>query len=91
MAAGSQRHVPQSADIDIDIADIEIRSQLGCCVNRFSDNYLWTLCDVGFVPEQCESTINSSQTQRDPTALTKALIGRYSAMFFAGAGISNQL
>ena len=43
-----------------------IRSELGCCANKFYDNYLWTLCDVGFVAEQCESTINSSQTQQDP-------------------------
>ena len=42
-----------------------LTTELGCCANN-NDNYLWTLCDVGFVAEQCGSTINSSQTQRDP-------------------------
>ena len=56
------------------------RDRLGCCVNTFNDpelsSYagslrfrfdLWTLCGVELVTEQCESTINSTRTQLDPT------------------------
>ena len=53
-------------------ADIGRQCNQGCCANKFNDNYLRTLCDVGFVAEQCESTINSSQTQRDPNCTDKS-------------------
>ena len=56
------------------------RDRLGCCVNTYNDTELssragslqfsyslWTLCGVELVAEQCESTINSTQTQLDPT------------------------
>ena len=73
---------PRTCSRDCRYILTSIRDSLGCCVNIYNDSKLsrhwyegsdrfsyslWTLCDVELVTEQCESTINSTRTQLDPT------------------------